>query len=387
MSVCRKGLPLLWAAVFALFFIPMLRAAQVEQELEGIKKKIERERRGITKVKKKEGSVLQSLEKVERELDKKNQELKRINSRLEAILAELQKKEEEAEKINSSLKERRELLKKRARALYRWQRGGSPFILLNGGSSVAELMQRKRYLGLMLAYDRELVDTLLRESARSEELKKELTQKREELDGQRRALVQVKESIRLEREKKRELLASLRREKEAHVRALKELEQAAQRLQKMMDEISRKSAAQAREAPSGRGFEMMRGRLDYPVWGEVMAAFGKTRHPEFSAELFRKGVDFDAPLGEEIRAVAPGKVIYADRFSGYGKMIVVDHGQRYYTIYAHLSELLKKTGDTVQRGEPIALVGDSDSLRGARLYFEIRKDGKPLDPLPWFRKR
>jgi septal ring factor EnvC (AmiA/AmiB activator) len=67
-------------------------------------------------------------------------------------------------------------------------------------------------------------------------------------------------------------------------------------------------------------------------------------------------------------------------------MMIIDHGQRYYTIYAHLADLFKKSGDPVRKGEPIALVGDSDSLAGARLYFEIRKDGRPVDPAPWFRK-
>lgn len=375
--------------IFAFFFLlaPVVHVAEVEKELEGIRKKMERERQGITSVKKKEGSVLQSLEKVEQELEKKSRELEKVNSRLESILLDLQKREEEVSQLSSSLKARGGLLQRRARALYKWHRGGGPFVLLNGGFSVAELMQRKRYLGMTLAYDQELVEQLRSESARQEALKKELTQKREELDGQRRALVEIKESIRLEKEKKKEILLSLGREKEVHLRALKELEQAALRLQKMMEEISRKSVAKSDRAPAGVGFELMRGKLEFPVRGEVMSGFGKTLHPEFSAELFRKGIDIEAPLGEEIQAVERGKVIFADRFSGYGKMMIIDHGERYYTIYAHLSDLLKKTGETVQRGEPIALVGDSDSLAGTRLYFEIRKDGRPLDPMPWFKKR
>jgi septal ring factor EnvC (AmiA/AmiB activator) len=375
-------------SIGVLFFLsPLLHAAQVEKELEGIKKKIESEKQGIRKVKKKEGSILQSLERIDEELERKNRELKRVNSKLESILVDLQKKEEEVGRLGSSLQARGELLQRRARALYRWQRGGSPFVLLNGGFSVAELMQRKHYLGLTLAYDRELVERLREESGRQEAIKKELTQRRAELDGQRQALVEIKESIRLEREKKKEVLLSLRREKEVHVSALKELEQAASRLQKMIDEINRKSVAKADGSPAGIGFEMLRGKLEYPVRGEVMNGFGKTRHPEFSSEFFRKGIDIQAPLGEEIKAVERGKVIFADRFSGYGKMLIIDHGERYYTIYAHLSGLLKKTGETVQKGESIALVGDSDSLAGARLYFEIRKDGKPLDPMPWFKKR
>lgn len=374
-------------SLFFLFSLlgSMALAAEADKELEGIKKKIAKEKQEITKVQKKEGSVLQGLEKIEGALERKNEELKKVNSRLESILADLQKKEEEAEKIGSSLRGRRDLLKGRARALYKWQRGGSPFVLLNGSLSVTGLMQRKHYLQLTLAYDQGLMANLREQSVRQEILKRELAKRREEVDQQRRALVDLKESIRLEREKKRELLSSLRREKDVHVRALKELEQAALRLQKMMDEISRKAMVQP--VPAGTGFETMRGKLDFPVRGEVMGGFGRAKHPEFSAELFRKGIDIEAPIGEEIRAVEAGKVVFADRFSGYGKMMIIDHGQRYYTVYAHLSELMKKTGEPVQRGEPIALAGDSDSLAGARLYFEIRKDGKPVDPLPWFRKR
>ncbi|MBI2540392.1 MAG: peptidoglycan DD-metalloendopeptidase family protein [Deltaproteobacteria bacterium] len=378
----RRATRILSASILA---ASLAHAAETGKELEGIKKKIAKEKQAITKVQKKEGSVLQGLQKIEESLERKNGELKKINSKLESILADLQRKEEEAEKIGSSLRARRELLKKRARAVYKWQRGGSPFVLLNGSLSATELVQRKRYLELTLAYDQDLVRSLGAESARRESLRRELLKKRQDVNEQRKVLVEVKESIRVEREKKREILAGLRREKDSHVRALKELQQAALRLQKMMDEISRKTPA--RPAPAGAGFEAMRGRLEFPVRGEMMAGFGRTRHPEFSAELFRKGIDFEAPIGEQIRAVDAGKVVFADRFSGYGKMMIVDHGQRYYSVYAHLSDLLKKPGEAVQRGEAIGLVGDSDSLAGARLYFEIRKDGKPVDPLPWFKKR
>jgi septal ring factor EnvC (AmiA/AmiB activator) len=67
-------------------------------------------------------------------------------------------------------------------------------------------------------------------------------------------------------------------------------------------------------------------------------------------------------------------------------MVIVDHGGRYFSIYAHLSEILTKLGDAVRRGETLGKVGDSESLAGSSLYFEMRKDGKSIDPLPWFRK-
>jgi septal ring factor EnvC (AmiA/AmiB activator) len=127
--------------------------------------------------------------------------------------------------------------------------------------------------------------------------------------------------------------------------------------------------------------------MDWPVSGKVMARFGKFKHPEFGAEIVRKGIDIDARVGEEIRAVEQGTVVYSDRFPGYGKLVIIDHGERYYTIYGHLSEILKQTGAGVKRGEVIGKAGDSDSLVGSKLYFEMRKDGHSVDPLPWFRKQ
>ena len=248
-------------------------------------------------------------------------------------------------------------------------------------------MRRKHYLELMLAKDRELVGELLSDSEGQKRLKEKLALSRETLDRQRMTLVRAKAATRKEREKKRVILARLRSEREMRIQALKELEEAAQRLQKMMDQIGHQTAGRPTRSFSGEGFGALKGKLDYPVKGKVVGAFGVTKHPEFSVNLFRKGIDIEAPMGEEIKTVERGKVVFANRFSGYGNTMIVDHGKRFYTVYAHLSELLKQTGDPVEKGEPIARVGDSGSLAGARLYFEIRKDGKPLDPLPWFRKR
>ena len=361
-------------------------AATVDKDLEGIKKKIESEKQGISQVQKKEGSVLQLLARMEAELEKKNKELKRANVKVDSIVAEMRKEEQEVERIRSSIGEKQERLKQRAVALYRWHRSGSPFVILNGNVSLGGLLQRTRYLQTTVSFDSDLIGKLREEAEAQENLKTNLTHKKEELDGQRQVLTEAADSVRREGEKKREILASLKQEKETRVRALKELEQAALRLQKMMDDLSKQALSKPPEFPPGTGMGAMRGKLSWPVKGELKSEFGKARHREFAAEVFRNGIDIDAPPGEEIKAVEKGRVVYADRFSGYGKMVIVDHGERYYTIYAHLSEILKKNGDGVRRGETLGLVGDSDSLSGAGLYFEMRKDGRSIDPVPWFRK-
>jgi murein hydrolase activator len=364
----------------------LAHSASVNRDLEGIKKKIESEKRVLSQVNKKEGSVIQSLSQVESELERKNKLLKQSTAKLEVVVSEMQKKEAEALRMRESLEQRKSYLARRAEALYRWQRSGSPMMIFNGDLSLNSLIKRKHYLQRTVAFDRAMVQSLNEQAAHQEMLAQELARKRQDVDDQRRDLAQVKEAVQKEAQKKRELLASIREEKESRQRALKDLEQAAVRLQRMIEELSRRSAAKSKEASADGGLESMRGKLDWPVKGQVIGGFGKTKHHEFSTEVFRKGLEIEAPVGEEIRAVEKGKVVFADRFSGYGKMLIIDHGDRYYTVYAHLSDFLRKNGDFVRRGEAVALVGDSDSLAGSKLYFEMRKDGKSIDPAPWFRR-
>lgn len=380
------------ACLVALAALPVLvGAAAVDRDLEGIKKKIEKEKKGLSRLEDRESSVLDSLEKIQTELDKRTREIKLANSKLSVIARDLAAKQAEAERIADSIAARLELLRQRAAALYRWQRTGTPLVVLNGNVSLSRLMQRQRYLQAALSFDRELLAKLEDENRRQAELRDELAEKREELAEQKQSLGAAKQAIRKEAQKKQTLLTSVRREKQTRLRALREMQAAAQRLEKMMEEIARRALVKPRQLPSGpppgSGLAALRGRLEWPVRGRVSAPFGKFRHPEFSAEIVRKGIDIDAPEGGEIKAVEKGRVVYAERFSGYGNMVILDHGERYYTIYGHLAEIVKKSGESVTRGEVLGRAGESDSLAGAKLYFEIRKDGHSLDPVPWLRNR
>jgi len=367
------------------------RAAQSNRDLEGIRKKIENEKKSLSQLQVKEGSVLQTLSKIQTDLEKRRKELSLATTKLASLADDLRAQESEAERLGDSIAARRDILQKRAAALYRWQKGGSPLMIFNGAMSLGSFLHRRKYLSTAISFDRELLANLREESQHQEILRERLARKQVELSEQKKTLSLAQASVRQEAEKKKLLLASLRREKTTRLRALREMEAAAQRLEKMMDEIARRAMIKPRQPPSapstGVGLEALRGKLDWPVHGSVSAPFGKYKHPEFAGEIFRKGIDIDAPIGEEIKAVEKGTVVYADRFSGYGKMVIVDHGERYYTIYGHLSEIIKKSGDEVRRGEVVGRAGDSDSLAGSKLYFEMRKDGRSLDPVPWFKKQ
>jgi murein hydrolase activator len=367
------------------------RGAAANRELEGIRKKIDTEKKGLSQLQVKEGSVLESLGKIQSELDMRTEELKRANTKLAAVADELALKESEARSLDRSIVTRTAILNRRAAALYKWHKSGSPLVIFNGNFSLSALLQRRKYLTTALSFDRQLLVRLQQESDDQENLRRELTAKKQELDQQQQALSAAKQAVRREAENKRVLLASLRRQKDTRLKVLREMEAAAARLEKVIEEISKRALNKPRESvlpgSPARGLEALRGKMDWPVSGKVIAPFGKFKHPEFAAEVVRKGIDIDAAVGEEIRAVEQGTVVYSDRFAGYGKMVIIDHGERYYTIYGHLSEILKQTGAGVKRGEVIGKAGDSDSLAGPKLYFEMRKDGHSVDPLPWFRKQ
>jgi septal ring factor EnvC (AmiA/AmiB activator) len=123
--------------------------------------------------------------------------------------------------------------------------------------------------------------------------------------------------------------------------------------------------------------------LSLPAAGPIVDRFGKHKHPEFNSFTFNNGITIAAPLNADIRSVYEGEVIFAEKFKGYGNMVIIDHGGGFFTLYAHAARIVKKVGSKVGKNEVVAHVGDTDSNRGAQLYFEIRYQGKPVDPGPW----
>jgi septal ring factor EnvC (AmiA/AmiB activator) len=123
-----------------------------------------------------------------------------------------------------------------------------------------------------------------------------------------------------------------------------------------------------------------------PVKGKIITFFGPYKNRKFNVVNFRSGIEIMADRGEPIQAVQSGTVLYSGWFKSYGNMIIIDHGMHYYTVYAHAEELFKSKGDPVEEGEVIATVGDTASMIGSNLYFELRHRGKSIDPLKWLKK-
>ena len=165
------------------------------------------------------------------------------------------------------------------------------------------------------------------------------------------------------------------------------------RLTRLVEELARALAAKPAGPPakgktidqvadaslSAKSFVTLKGRLKLPVRGELMSRFGAAR--EEGATW--KGLFIRAETGEPVRAVADGRVVYADWLRGFGNLLILDHGRRYMSLYAYNDGLLRQVGDTVRSGDTIASVGQSGGAGESGLYFELRHDGRAFDPLQW----
>ena len=166
-------------------------------------------------------------------------------------------------------------------------------------------------------------------------------------------------------------MKSIQNQKVVYQRVIGELGNRAKELQGFIEKLEKEKAVLAYGKPKG---ELVKGKLSLPVQGKVISLF---------KEKGQNGIEIKAPVGTEIRAVLPGRVLYADWFKGFGNLVIIDHGDHIFTVSGYSSQVLKKEGDTVAQGEPIALVGSAGSLKGPCLYFEIRHNGKPEDPIQW----
>jgi septal ring factor EnvC (AmiA/AmiB activator) len=212
-----------------------------------------------------------------------------------------------------------------------------------------------------------------------------LEAKKGEITGLLRTAGEKKKELEAEERKNRELVAGIQRHKRSYAQALEELAESGLQLQALMKRIV--DEKYELPYPFVPLYERM-GKLAWPVSGRIITPFGPQKNARFNTITTNNGVEI-SPKKESapVLAVHPGRVVYVDAFEGYGNLIIVDHGLTYYTLYGHCSEFLAAKGDAVQAGQPIALSGDSGSLKGECLYFEIRFRTKALDPLKWLKRK
>jgi len=170
---------------------------------------------------------------------------------------------------------------------------------------------------------------------------------------------------------------SIVEQKETHAAYVEELAEAEERLGQFLDGLGEGDVAIPVAA--------FKGSLPWPVQGPVRSGFGRRKHPRFDTYTVHNGIEIASPPDVEVHVVHEGTVVFAERFRGYGLMVVVDHGDKNHSLYAHLGEITVQQGQKLDEGAVVGLSGQG-ALESPGVYFEMRHGGRPEDPLDWLRR-
>lgn len=375
-------------------------AQNPKDELSGVKKEIKAQKQLIKKTRKVEAVISTELQEILRNLEQKESDLGRLGRDLQGVEFSLNRTGVEIQKVTEEANRKRLEIEKRLVSVYKAGELGAMRMFFSA-ESFPQLAENIRYMRSILDNDKQIFVEYNQKIDQLKGLKAELERDAVKKERIKSGIEKKKREIEEEKGKKAAYLGKVRQDRKSYESSLKELQANASRLQTMitrLDSLSRRKLSSRHEKPGvkskplaelppvpDRGFASQKGRMSLPVRGEILESYGKHKHPEFNSFTFSKGLSISAASGTEIKAIYEGTVIFSDYFKGFGNMMVVDHGGGYFSLYAHASRLSKKVGAEVAKHETIGAVGDVDSSKGSILYFEIRHQGKPVDPAGWVR--
>ena len=374
-------LPTVWVVFFLHFSGPSFCYAHVttdpedkKQQIEKIEKDLDREREQLLKFDEEEERLLEELSHLEKEIEEKRKSLKDLEEKVSLIKKDLRENQAKVSRLEKSLKALEDRLGKRLDSFYRYaKRGYIRFLATADGLDT--LRKRFKYLRSLLAVDL----ALLQETANS---RKEYREEIFSVENKLLALegLEKEESVRVaaikeDIDRKVVLLMKTHKEKEFLETGVKELELASQKLKETLIQIEKRDEKRT-EIPSD--FANARGKLPMPIEGRILREGA-------SSQGGLKGITIEGRPGAEVKAVYAGRIDFSGTLKGYGEIVVINHGSRYFTVSAQLAQRKKQEGEMVKSGEVIGSLGKTALAREARLYFEIRKGGGNLDPLRWLK--
>ena len=367
---------------------PHEKIKKERQTLEKLKGEIKEKKRKSDEAKRQEASVLQSIEEADHRLKLRREELVHVNVKLKQKDRDIEATATSLQGLRSRIVERQGSIRSRLRVMYKEGPAGHLKLLL-ASRDYNDLLARFAMLSWVSRREFQMLEGHRTDVTRLETAEARLQRVRSELLENQQEIADKLAEIKLERAKKDRLLARVRSERVLYEKAVGELEKSAQRIEALLREYGsrRKAAASTRLGSSGEGLGKLKGQLGWPSEGEVVALFGRQKHPKFDTYVQRKGIEIRAMQSSVIRSVFDGVVVFADWMRGYGLLAIVDHGEGYFSLYAYASKLLVNVGDSVRGNQPIGEIGDTGLTGESRLYFELRQGGEALDPLAWLARR
>lgn len=326
------------------------------------------------------------------ERDNARQQLRNIEKRIGTLLREQHQTQQQQSRSQQQLKALKQQQKQSQQHLthqqaqlkqlirLRHQQGqqGQLKLLLNQ-QDINSLGRNSQYLQYFNTAQLETMASIDSELLNLQQLQQRGEIQQQQLDQTARQLEQQQKQLDEERLQRRQLLGSINQQLQSKEARLRKLLEDAKQLEQLLQRIAKEAQKRAQKSTQ---FAKLRGKLPWPAKGKLSAKFGQSRN---LGKLTWEGVVISAPMGNNVRAVADGEVVFSDWLRGYGLLLIVDHGQGYLTLYGHNQSLNKQVGDRVKQSEVIASIGNSGGNSEPGLYFEIRKKGNPVNPKRWCR--
>ena len=350
---------------------------------------LEKDAHELTRV---QADTLRKLDEANHEINQRQLRISLISQEINELVDKITGLDQRRQILMDGLETRRSRVNERLVALYRIK-GTGYWQLFSRPGSLFDFWKRQQALTNIIRCDVRLLEeqaAALKALEKTGLLIAGETGEKKLLEAH---LVLEIETLETEQKKRRDLLDGVREKTALTLAAMaaarKALEQTLEKLEAPLDppvSAQKKVGKTGHVPPGNNDFLSSKGGLAMPVKGSVISKFGSRTGTDDNTFTFQTGIDIKAERGEPVRCVFRGEVLYADWLKGYGNLIVINHGDNYYTLYAHMEELFKKKGDLVEDHEVIATAGDTGSIRGTSLHFEVRHHGKPVDPLKWLKK-
>ncbi|MDQ3027210.1 MAG: peptidoglycan DD-metalloendopeptidase family protein [Pseudomonadota bacterium] len=396
-ALCERGARRLALAAFLVAYAAIGLAARhggaSEQELRELRGRIEKLQAGLAAAEKSSGEAADQLRESGKAVSEAHRSLFELSQRRRALEGELEVIAKRDGETRSGISAQEALAGKLLRLQY--QQGAPDRLRLAlEGRDPATLARHLQYYNYVQRSRAEVIGQLRRKAEELAGLARDAAARREELAQNEAASADEARVLERERAARAAVVARLANEMAQGRREIGKLKRDEVRLSKLVEDIARTLAARRPEgrpvpgkaidsvadaSAAAKPFEALRGRLKLPVLGELVNRYGSNR----DAGSTWKGLFIRAVSGETVRAVADGRVVYADWLRGFGNLMILDHGKGYMSLYAYNEGLLRQVGEKVRGGDAVAQVGASGGSEESGLYFELRRDGKPFDPLRW----
>jgi septal ring factor EnvC (AmiA/AmiB activator) len=359
-----------------------------ENTLNDVKRKLSDARTKANELKGKEKSLLGQLERTAEQIRLSKEVLGALRSKESRLNGEVKKLGDQLMATESKLVKQEALMEVRLREMYK--RGGLyQMEILVSERSFSDMAKRYKYMILISDQDQKLYQNIKRQ-------KGEIVQDRNKRESKLVTLTQVKgeterevDNLNVDETQQKRLLSRVQREKESKESLVKDLQEAAKKLQRILDRLEKerkKDLAKNRNQPITPSYiEKLQGSLNWPADGKLYSSFGLKKHEKYNTFIQNNGIDILSAYQAPVRAVAAGKVVYAEKFLGYGNVVLIDHQSGFYTLYGNLSDIMVNTDSRVENHQQIGTVGGT--AEGPILHFEVRKGGKPVDPVEWLKRK